>query len=177
MEYFFNNFKFRYFLMILAVFMLNNCMTGTRLDIRGAVPSDLRGTYTLILYGCTSADDLKNLAILYPDDGPITFEVYSLKTDYTVNKGLSADQALKQAEQFLTCNMDYWKTQLSKIVAKDGTIVGYELRTLYAPYVFGMTNILNVDYSLNKNKVTVYIDLDPEIEKAIETTGHIPHRL
>ncbi len=177
MKHVFNNFKFRYPVMIFAVFVLNSCMTGKRLEIRGAAPSDLQGTYTLILHGCRHPNDLENLAILYPGGGPISFEIYALKTAYQINKGLPADEALKQAEKFLTCSPKYWKTQLSEIIGLDGASVGYELRALYAPYVFGMTDVLDVHYWLRENKVTVYIKLDPGIEKVIEDTGQLPHRL
>ena len=177
MKHLFNNFKFRYLVMIFAVLMLNSCMTGKRLEIHGAVPSDLQGTYTLILHGCRHPNDLENLAILYPEGGPITFEIYALKTAYQINKGLPADEALKQAEKFLTCNVDYWKAQLSEIVDQNGAIMGYELRTLYAPIKFGMMDVLDVNYWLRDSKVTVYIKLDPVIEKVIENTGQIPHRL
>jgi len=177
MKHLFNNFKFRYLVMIFAVLMLDSCIAGKRLDIRGAVPSDLQGTYTLILYGCRYPSDLENLAILYPDGGPITFEMYTLKTAYRVKKGLPADEALKQAEQFLTCSIDYWKTQMSKIVDREGAITGYELRPLYAPYKYGMMDVLDVHYWLRDSKVTVYIKLDPDIERAIENSGRPHNRL
>jgi len=158
--------------MLCAVLLLSSCMGGKRLDIRGAVPADLQGTYTLILYGCRYPSDLENLAILYPEGGPITFEMFTLKTAYKVKKGLPADEALNQAGQFLTCSIDYWQTQLSKIVDREGAIAGYELRPLYPPYKYGgRINVLDVSYWLRDSKVTVYIRLDPDIEKAVENTG------
>jgi hypothetical protein len=171
MKNLFKNFELKYAVMLLAALILNGCITGTRLDIRSAVPSDLHGTYTLILYGCRYPSDLENLAILYPEGGPITFEMYSLKTAYRVKKGLPEDQALKEAEQFLTCSIDYWKTQLSKIAERDGAIAGYELRPLYAPYKYGVMDVLDVSYWLRDSKVTVYIKLDPYIEKVVENAG------
>ena len=107
----------------------------------------------------------------------ITFEIYNLKTAYQVYEGLPADKALKGAEKFLTCNADYWKMRLSKIVDADGAIVGYELRTLYTPDTFGMTDVLDVHYRLRDSKVTVHIKLDAEIEKEIDYSGRIPHRI
>ena len=171
MKLLFNNFKFSYTVMILAVLMLNSCISGTRLDIRGAVPGDLQGTYTVILYGCRYPSDLENLAILYPEGGPVTFEMFALKTNYQVKEKLPADEALKQAEKFLTCSIDYWKPQLGKIVDREGVVAGYELRPLYPPYKYGRSDVLQVNYWLKDSKVTVYIRLDPNIEKAVENTG------
>ena len=175
MKHLLTNLKFRYIVVIVAVLMLDSCVTGERLAIYGAVPGDLQGTYTLILYGCRYPGDLENLAILYPDGGPITFEIYDLKTSYHVYEGLPADRALKVAAKFLTCNVDYRKARLSKIVGPDGAIAGYELRTLYAPDTFGMTDVLDVHYRLRDSKVTVYVKLDAEIEKEIEYSGRTPH--
>jgi hypothetical protein len=159
-------------LMILAAFLLvNGCMAGKRLDIKGAAPADLQGTYALLLYGCKYGNDLENLAILYRDEGPFTFEIYSLPTSYRVVKGLSAGEALKQADKFLRCSTDYWKTQLSKIVDSEGKIAGFELRPLYAPYQYGHLDVLDITYWLNDSKVTVYIKLDTDTEKSIENNG------
>jgi hypothetical protein len=151
-----------------ALLILNSCMAGKRLDIKRAVPADIEGTYALILYGCKYGNDLQNLAILYKDEGPFTFEMYSLKTSYQIKKGLPADEALKQAEQFLRCSTEYWQTQLSKIVDPVGTIAGYELRPLYAPYQYGHMDVLDIRYWLRDSKVTVYIKLDPDTEKSLE---------
>jgi hypothetical protein len=176
MKYLFTDFNFKYPVMLLAALLLNGCIAGTRLDIRSAVPSDLHGTYTLILTGCRYPTDLENLAVLYPEGGPVTFDIFTLKTNYRIEKGLSADEALKQAEQFLSCNIYRWKTQLSKIADREGTIVGYELRSLYTPDKFGMMDVLNVSYWLNGSKVTVYINLDLQIEKILESSGRLPSR-
>ena len=159
-------------LMILGSFLiLNSCMAGKRLDVKGAVPADVQGTYSLVLYGCKYANDLENLAILYKDEGPVTFEIYSLPTSYRVKKGLPADEALKQAHQFLRCSTDYWKTQLSKIVDSEGAIAGFELRPLYAPYQWGRMDVLDIRYWLKDSKVTVYIDLDRDTQKSIDDGG------
>jgi len=177
MKHLLTNVIFRYLVMIAAVLILNSCISGKRLDIYRAVPGDLQGKFTLILYGCRYPGDLENLAILYPDGGPISFEIHDLETSYQVFEGIPADNALKVAAKFLTCNWDSWKARLSKIVGPDGAIAGYELRTLYAPNTFGMVDVLNVDYRLEDSKVTVYIQLDPEIEKEIEYSGRTPHRI
>ena len=171
MKHLFSDLKLRFPVMLFAVLLLSSCMGGKRLDIRGAVPGDLHGIYTLIVYGCRYPSDLENLAILYPEGGPTTFDMYTLKTAYKVKKGPPADVALKQAEQFLTCSIDYWRTQLSKIVDREGVIAGYELRPLYAPYKYGTMDVLDISYWLKDSKVTVYIRLDPDIERAVENTG------
>lgn len=164
--------NFRSPVMILAALLiLSSCMAGKRLDIKGAVPADVQGTYALLLYGCKYGNDMENLAILYRDDGPFTFDIYSLPTSYQVKKGLPADEALKQANQFLRCSTEYWKTQLSKIVDREGTVVGYELRPLYAPYQWGQMDVLDISYWLRDSKVTVYIKLDSDTQKSIENNG------
>ena len=161
-------------MILIALFVLNGCIAGTRLDATRTSPSDVQGTYSLILYGCKYANDLENLAILYKEEGPFTFKIYSPATSYQIKKGLPADEALKQADQFLRCSTDYWKTQLNKIVDRGGTVAGYELRPLYVPYQYSQMDVLFVNYWLRDGTVTVYIKLDPDTEKSIENGGSSP---
>ncbi len=145
---------------------ISSCMltAGTRLKTAGANPSDVTGTYTLFLYGCRYPDDLENVAILTKDGGPYPFDIYALATRYKVKPGLPADQALPEAEKFVQCSVHYQQTRFSKILDTTGDVIGYEVRPLYSPIRFGMYDVLNIQYFLKKEKVVVYIRLDPTVE-------------
>jgi hypothetical protein len=158
-------------MMVAASLVLSGCMSGIRLDIAPALPDDLKGNYALILYGCRYPSDLENLVILFKEGGPFTFEMYSPETRYRTRRAVPADEALKQAERFLMCSIDYGKTRLGKIVDRDGTVAGFELRPLYPPYKYGMIDVLNVNYWRRDGKVVVYIRLDPDVEKALENVN------
>jgi len=42
------------------------------------------------------------------------------------------------------------------------------LRPLYAPYQYGLMDVLDIDYWLRDSNITVYIKLDPDTEKSLE---------
>jgi hypothetical protein len=146
-------------------------MGGSHLKITSAKPSEVTGTYTLFLYGCRYPDDLENVALLDKEGNPYAVEIYAPDSRYKVKTGLSAEEALKQAEQFVKCSVHYQQTRFSKILDPMGDIVGYEARGLYSPIRFGMYDVLDVQYVARDNKIVVYIKLDPAVEKQLRNEG------
>lgn len=146
-------------------------MGGRHLRIEPAKPSEVTGTYTLLLYGCRYPDDVENVALLEKEGDPYTIEIYAPDFRYKVKTGLSAEDALKQAEQFVKCSVHYQQTRFSKIPDPAGGIAGYEARGLYSPIRFGMYDVLDVQYVARDNKIVVYIKLDPDVEKELRDEG------
>ena len=56
---------------------------------------------------------------------------------------------------------------VSKIIDDNGNTIGYEVRPLYMFFVFGRSNVLEVDYWLRDGKVKVTIRIIPSIERAL----------
>jgi hypothetical protein len=152
---------------------ISSCVitTGNHLKTEAAKPSEVTGTYTLLLYGCRYPDDLENVAILEREGSPYTLEIYALDTRYKVKTGLPAEEALKQAEQFVKCSVHYQQTRFSKILDPSGNIVGYEARGLYSPIRFGRYDVLDVQYVARDIKIVVYIKLDPVVEMELRDEG------
>ncbi len=160
-------------LALLVSIALLSCAAITRphLRIETAQPSEVTGTYTLLLYGCRYPDDLEDVAILAREGNPAPFDIYSLPTRYTVKSGLSADEALKEAGKFVQCSVHYQNTRFSKITDAAGAVVGYEVRPLYSPIRFGMYDVLNIQYVQEESKIVVYIRLDPMVELQLRDEG------
>lgn len=161
------------FAVIALVFILQGCVTGGYLATSPAQPAEITGTYTLLLYGCHYPADIKNLAILVHDASPYPVEIYDIDTSYKVKKGLSAENALKEAEAFVRCS-DMRKitgTEIRRIPVDKGGTVGFEVWAEYLPIEFGITDVLQVNYRLTEGKVRVYIRLDPDVERALEASG------
>lgn len=57
----------------------------------------------------------------------------------------------------------FWRPQLSRIIDEKGNTIGYELRPLYYPFVYGRDDLLEVYYKVKDGKVIVEIRLIPEI--------------
>lgn len=157
------------FILILAVLLFINVSNSVALKkplkTEAAIPAEITGTFTLILYGANYLDDLETIAILDREGDKYYFKPYSPEFNYKVKKGVSAKKALKEAEKFVSFHSSFWKSQLSKIINKEGVTIGYEIRPLYRPFIYGFSDILDVYYWPKSNgKVKVIIRLENSVE-------------
>ena len=152
---------------------LAGCMAGKRLATPAAEPATITGSYTLLLYGCHYPEDIKNVVILLSEGGKYPFEIYDLDTSYKVKKDVPAQLALSEADAFLQCTSHRVKeTGVRRITDDAGGTIGYEVRPLYIPYEFGISDVLLTSYFLRHNgTVRAYIRLDPDVEKLLEPSG------
>jgi hypothetical protein len=140
-----------------------------------ATPADVSGTFTLILYGANYLDDLETIAILDYEGDEYSFEPFAPEFNYKVKKGVQAQEALKEAEEFVSFHSSFWKSQLSKIINEEGLTIGYEVRPLYRPFIYGFSDILEVYYWLKGNgKVKTIIRLDSLVEGTRLPSGDGP---
>jgi hypothetical protein len=154
---------------LVLIFTLQGCIAGTQLIPKSADPAGLKGTYTLLLYGCRYPDDIENMAILVDEAGPYPVELYAPDFMYKVKRGIPAAQALAEAEAFITCGFHKtWQSRFRKISDATGGTIGYELKPLYVPWEIGIPEVLLSSYSLKNGKVTVYIELDPLLKRRNE---------
>jgi hypothetical protein len=156
---------------LVVVLTLQACVASMQLIPRSVDPTELKGTYTLMLYGCRYADDLENMAILVDETSPYQFDIYSLDSMYKVKKGLSGPQALNEANTFVRCGINpVWQTVLRKIPDGAGKTIGYELKPLYRDIAPPETLISR--YSLKDGNVTAYIRLDYSLDYMGSGDGH-----
>ncbi len=149
----------------------SSCALGNRLEMKTAVDSDLTGNFDLILYGCTYHNDLETLAILAKEGGPYVFEPYAPDFNYRVIKGVPAKDALGQAQKFVNCHNAFHRAQLSRLVDAKGDTLGFEVRPLYLPFVYGIDDALSTDYRIKDGKVVVKIRLMPSVERMLSDGG------
>lgn len=151
------------------VVLLQSCISGKQLVTQAAVPGEVKGSYTLLLYGCHYPEDIKNVAILVDESGKYPLEIYDIPTSYKVKKGVLSEQALREADSFVRCGTHrIWQTGLRKILVDSGGVIGYEVRPLYFPLEFGIPDVLQISYALKNGAVKAYIRLDPDVERALE---------
>ena len=142
------------------------CAGAKPLKTETADAVEIKGTFTVIFYGGAYADDLETVAILDNEGDQYTFEPFAPDFDYVIKKGLSAGEALKATEKFVTFHPSFWRTQLIKIIDPEGNIIGFELKPLYVPFIYGTSDVLDIYYWLKKGgKIKVTIRLNPSLEK------------
>ncbi len=135
----------------------SSCALGNRLNMKSAAESDVTGSFTLILYGCNFYDDLETVAILDKEGDPYTFEPFAPDFKYRVKKSVPAKEALATAREFAACHNAFRRAQLSMLVDSKGETLGFEVRPLYMPFVFGTRDVLQTDYRIKGDKVVVRI--------------------
>lgn len=157
--------------MVLAFLLFINVSSSSALKkplkTVAAMPADASGTFTLILYGANYLDDLETIAILDYEGDEYHFEPYAPAFNFKVKKGVQAQEALEETEEFVSFHSSFWKSQLSEIINEEGITIGYEVRPLYRPFIYGISDILEVYYWLKENgKVKTIIRLNNSVESA-----------
>ena len=140
---------------------------GSYLRTEQAKDEEVTGSFTLILYGGRHANDLETIAFLDKEGDQYEFEPYAPEFDYKVRKGVSAADALKEARRFVSFHSAFWRSQLSKILDEKGNIIGYEVRPLYRPFIYGRADLIDVYYRIKDEKVIIYIKLIPDISDTL----------
>jgi hypothetical protein len=153
-------------LMILLMASINAFALESPLKTEEVADKDVQGVFTLILYGGRYYDDVETVAIIDLEKDKYTFDVFAPEFDYTVKKGVPAKEALEAAKKFVSFHHAFYKSIVSKILDNKGNIIGYEVRPLYRPIVYGISDVLDVYYWPKEgNKIKVTIRLTPSIEK------------
>lgn len=158
--------------MLFCMVLLQACAGGKTLRTAPATNGDLPGTYALILYGGSYADDLETIAILDKEGDRYTFEPFAPPFSCRIIKGQTAEHAIPAAEQFIRHHPSYNREQMRSILDEQGSVIGYEVRPLYFPSAFGTGDVLDVDYILRGEKVIVTLRLKRSVE---EQRNHIRH--
>jgi hypothetical protein len=157
---------------ICIVFFLVGCVPGIRLKTEPASPAEVTGDYNLILYGAKYNDDLETVAFLEDAEGEYTFEPYAPDFDFSVVEDVPAKEALAWSTMFVSWHPDFWRTQFSRILDPENRTIGYEVRPLYYPLVYGIVDVLDVDYWLKPDgTVKITISLKQQIDRMLHEGG------
>lgn len=144
-----------YFISI--VFIGNSFAMGPSLKTLPSSESELTGGYSLILYGGRYMGDVETVAILVKDDSPYAFEPFAPDYEYKIRRGLSAERAIQDAREFVSMHPAFVRTIMSAVADPKGTVIAYEMRPLYMPVTYGISDVIDVDYVLKDNKVVVFV--------------------
>jgi hypothetical protein len=123
--------------------------------------TETAGTYTIIRYGASNPEDFATFAIIFPEQGRYSFDIFKPDFEYRVEKGLTAKQAMEAAQTFVNWHPEFSRAQTSRILGPDGNVIGYEVKALYKTTLFGKEDVAYLTYVLkDNNMVTVYLRVD-----------------
>jgi hypothetical protein len=124
------------------------------------------GTYSVIKYGGNYSDDFSTFALIVPDRGQYTFNIYKPDFEYRAVRGVSDKQAISLAQAFVRGNAYFAGSQFNGIIGPAGDVIAYEVRPLYRSTLFGKEDVLLLGYFLKKgNVVEVRIDVDDVVKQ------------
>lgn len=155
------------FLIIMSLIVLfkSEEVSAKFLKTEKASEEEIEGTFSLILYGGRHINDLETVAFLDIEGDLFEFEPYAPDFDYKIKRNITAEDALKEAKNFVDFHNAFWRSQLCKILDENGKLLGYEIRPLYRPFVYGRDDLLEIYYRIRENKVTIEIRLTPDFFK------------
>lgn len=132
-----------------------------------AKSEEIKGSFTLILYGANHINDLETIAIMDYEGDNIKFEPYAPDFSYRKKFSVTTAEAIKEAVDFVSWHNAFKHYEIKRIVTRAGSSLGFEIRPLYDPLTFGISDVLDVDYILEGDKVKILIKLKPQIERRI----------
>ena len=145
---------------VLLIIVKNMYSKGTYLKTETVHADEIQGVFTLTLYG---ANDPKQAVFLYIEDDEYTFAVNDSSHNFTVTNGISAEQSLQEAVNFI----DSQNHRISRILHQNKTI-GYEIRPIYQTLQFGHPDILDIQYRLEDKKVHISVDIKSSVRRTYE---------
>ena len=138
---------------------------GLKTETAGA--GEVRGTFTLILYSGSHSGSIETIAFLDKEDDLYTLEPFAPEFAYRIVKGVPAREALERAEGFIRLNSSFIGSRLSTIMDDRDCVVGFELRPLYQPLTYGISDVLNVQYRMKDRRVIVSVSLKPSVSVSL----------
>lgn len=142
-------------------------MPGNYLKTDFAERSEVRGSYRLILFSGSFPQHLGRIAFLDCAGDGVEFIPYAADDEFRTVSGLAPADALAQAEAFVSHHPDFRRASLAKVLAEDGTILGFEVRPLYSQSAFGATDVLDVSYRRKGGSIIITVHLQDAVERQL----------
>ncbi len=143
-------------LLFLAVSV--SCSTGMYIKSEAVSDADISGSFTLFLY--SEYESIK-IAILDIEGDDYTIEMSGSPHNYLSSSGVAAEVAVQSAVKFIYSQRNQW----SKILAPDGSLIGYDFRAIHQSFTYGIPDILDVSYQIKDKKVVASVDIKHSIRK------------
>lgn len=159
---------------LLAVFVFgtNAYAANKSLELKLIDPSEIKGMCTVILYGTARFEGLETTAFLDVEGDAYTLEPYAPEFEFKTEKGLQAAEAIKKAEKFVSNHQNFSRLQWAKILDNNGKTVGYELKPLYHPLSYGISDVTIITYYQKNGKIEIRVRLESSIEQQLHNDGN-----
>lgn len=154
-----------------SVFLMDSSCSGRNYLRTAPVynQKEIVGNFSLILFGTAENEGLEAVAFL--DAVADDYEVvpHAPEFQYSIKRNIEGKEAVEMAIHHLSSHNAYKSHQIRRILEKNtGRTIGYEVRPLYLPFVYGHMDVLDILYWSTGNKtVHVTIRLLPSVERQL----------
>lgn len=157
----------RLILIVLAIFLVLPvyALTAGRIYTEPAQVEDLKGTFTLILYSGNYADGLETVVFFDIEGDSVAFAPNAPQFAYTIKTGLSGADALHYADSFIKSLRAYMRYELRAVKSPGGRVLGYEMKPVYQPFVYGSLETIDISYTLKGQKLLITVWLKEDIRR------------
>lgn len=131
---------------------------------------DIKGTFNLIIYSNLFINDPETFIVLDRVDDKIKILPYAPAFNYRTVENLNEKEAMKIVNEILRDSPFISSIKCSTLYDKE-SIIGYELKPLYFPWIFGILEPVETVYKKEKDFVHIYIRLNPMVERQLNSGG------
>lgn len=157
------------FLVLLPVMFVTSCSGGKYLRTEPYTAESIDGLFDITFYYNQDYDGLKQVVILDVVDDD--FEIVVNEPEYYVQtvKDVTGDDAVVNAIKFVQDHPNYINYKIIKIVGQGGDTIGYEVRPLYAPAMYGIGDVMDSSYTMEDDgTIRATISLKDQIKAIFE---------
>jgi len=168
------NRKILLFVLIATSILLATSCASTRSAV-SAKPTEqpiAEGIYTVQLFGQEGPHDPETAAIVDREGDAFTIKPFGSDFRTVTVEGLTASEAAEMARVYVGRMLNVMDAEMKEIRTTDGKIAGYEFRPVFAPFVFGTTDMLLISYVEDQDGVIrAFIGLHPSFEPPFRQGG------
>lgn len=130
----------------------------------------IKGKFDMILYGNGFINDPETFVILDNLADDIKILPYSSTHKYKIFHNVTEDEALKIIKDIMiNSSVSFLRFRAIK---DSQNIAGFEIKPVYFPWIFGISEAIETLYKRNDKLIHVFIRLNPRVEKQIYNGGN-----
>lgn len=128
----------------------------------------IKGVFDVVVFSNAFINDPETLILLDRVDDGSTIRPYAPDFKFTVYQNLSESEALKIVRQLLNSQSSISGYRIIEIRHFEKSL-GFEIRPLYWPWIFGVSETLETLYRKRGNTVEVFIRLKSQVERQLNS--------
>ncbi|HIJ59725.1 MAG TPA: hypothetical protein HPP56_03810 [Nitrospirae bacterium] len=163
--------KFLLIMILLAQLLFVSNLQASNLILKDASEVEIKGNFNLLLYGGRNGSDIETIAFLDIVDDEYKIELFTPEFNYKKEENKTAKDALLRAKGFVSWHSSFMNFAIRKIITDKGDLIGYEVKPLYLPFEFGISDVFDNTYWLRDKKAVIFIRLLPSIERMLFDYG------